>query len=266
LGGQHKWPRDSRLRTNALLAPPDSRPRWKKVVSNPWRSRVPQLFGALVLLAGVMTSCSSASSNGNTFNNNTSDGNCSVCSVGCSNGLVTSGLVLDPPGCGTQCATSFCPGGCSLDGKVCLASTLADGGLGSCVASQLTATQGLLRTGGVAVSQGYTILLATSAALACALASDAGTAPANSAVSLVINFPPSTAGTVTVMPGAQLAVLTTWNDGGVVERTAATAGAVVVNVSQPGGGLIGSYQLQFGMDAEEGSFTAPACDVCVTPP
>ncbi len=239
---------------------------WTNFVSKPMLSRLPQLIGALALLVGLTTNCSSNSSIGNDFNSNNSEGGCSECAVGCSNGLVTSGLVLDPPGCGTQCATSFCPGGCSSDGKMCLAWTLADGGLGSCVASQLTVTQGLLRTGGVAVSQGDTILLASSAAAACALAGDGGAAPSSAAVSLVINVPPSYAGYLPVTAESQLAVLATWNDGGVLERTPATAGAVNVNVSQPGGGFIGSYQLQFGTDAEEGSFTAPSCNVCASPP
>ena len=216
---------------------------------------------ALALLVGSAAGCSS-----NDGNINDGDTKCAVCPTSCSNGLVTIGLVLDPPGCGSQCSTQFCPGGCSSDGKTCLGFTVADGGEGSCVASQLTATQGLLKSGGVAVSRGTTIILATSAALACELTGDAGTeAQYPSAAALIIDFPPGFAGTATASSGSQLAVLTAWSAVG-PERTPATSGSVEVNLSQPGGGLIGTYSLQFGADAELGSFTAPECDVCVTPP
>jgi hypothetical protein len=134
------------------------------------------------------------------------------------------------------------------------------------VASQLKATQGLLKSGGVAVSHGTTIILATSAAIACELTGDAGPQSQHpSAAALVIDFPPGFAGTATAKSGSQLAELTSWNDGG-VERTPATSGSVEVNLSQPGGGLIGIYSLQFGADAEVGGFTAPECDVCETAP
>jgi hypothetical protein len=222
--------------------------------------RIPHLLaGAVVVVVSSAVGCSSD-------DGGTSDGDCSVCPTSCSNGLVTIGLVLDPPGCGTQCATQFCPGACSSDGKTCLGFTVADGGAGSCVASQLTATQGLLKSGGVAVSQGTTIILATSAALACELTGDAGTETQNpNAAAVVIDFPPGFAGTASVTSGSNLAELKTWSDVG-VERTPATAGSVEVKLSQPGGGLIGTYSLQFGADTEVGGFTAPECDVCTTPP
>jgi hypothetical protein len=38
-----------------------------------------------------------------------------------------------------------------------------------------------------------------------------------------------------------------------------------VNVNDPIGGLIGSYDLVFGSDAESGTFIAPACDPCQGP-
>ncbi len=191
---------------------------------------------------------------------------CQVCQTGCSGGLVTLGDVLTPPGCGSQCQTSFCPGGCSSDAKTCLNFNGPDGGPGSCIASNLTATSGAFGSHGVAVAQDTTIRLASSAPVACELASDAGLATLGSPASaIVIDFPPNMAGTIDVTSGSPLAKLVTRNDGGVTEL-AATSGSVEVNVSQPGGGLIGSYSLMFGSDLEEGSFTAPACDVCATPP
>jgi hypothetical protein len=39
-----------------------------------------------------------------------------------------------------------------------------------------------------------------------------------------------------------------------------------MTLDQLGGGMIGNYSLTFGTDAENGTFTAPACDVCATPP
>jgi hypothetical protein len=198
------------------------------------------------------------------------DSGCSWCAESCGQGLVTVGAFLDPPGCGSQCTTFFCPGGCSSDCVTCLATEPADGGLGSCVASQLIATQGVLSLaadGGVAIEYGSKVFLATSADLACQSTVDAGIAPPGGSAAVVeLTFPANFAGTLHIDPYLGLgAQLTTWRNG-TVSRSPATSGALVLFLQQPGGGVIGTYSLTFGTDSEQGSFTAPACDVCTTPP
>src|SRR5438270_11069509 len=98
---------------------------------------------------------------------------CQQCDAGCGRGLATFGLVLTPPGCGSQCARGFCAV-CTADSTGCAAQHPLDGGRGTCVASLLTVSKGTLKPGGVAVSQGSTVFLATSASAACALSRDAG--------------------------------------------------------------------------------------------
>jgi hypothetical protein len=66
--------------------------------------------------------------------------------------------------------------------------------------------------------------------------------------------------------GGSAAVLTVWKDGAVqVDNEYATSGSVDVNLNDPIGGLMGSYDLVFGSDAERGTFIAPACDACKGP-
>ncbi len=116
--------------------------------------------------------------------------------------------------------------------------------------------------------QGSTILLTSSALLACEASSDAGLPTSHgSATALSISHTSEMTGTSSVSPGSDLAVLTTWVDGGIVQ-VAATSGSVDVTVDVPviGGGDEGSYDLTFGSDVERGTFVAPSCNACLTPP
>jgi hypothetical protein len=176
---------------------------------------------------------------------------------------VTTGDVLDPPGCGSQCQTSFCPGGCSTDGLTCLNYyTSLDGGLGTCAASQLSPSHGELASSGVAVYQGLLVVLSSSAAVACAVSNDGGTV---SGTALVLDIPTNQGGMLNVSDRPTLATLVIFDDGGVT-RTPATSGSVFINTVDPNGGAMGQYSLQLSTGTEEGSFVAPACDVCATPP
>jgi len=217
---------------------------------------------------------------------------CDECAACCGQGLVAGNLPLDPPGCGGQCQVSFCPGGCN--GTTCLGYQAGpNGGVGNCAASHLTAGAGLLNDAGVAIEIGQvinggtgtggcvdlehvggttggapvvasdTIVLATSAAAACAVTADAGLQSTTNAAALAVSLASNFAGTVAVTPNC--AVLTTWSAGGVT-RTPATSGQLSINLSQPGGGFIGSYSIAFGSDVEQGTFIAPDCDICLTPP
>ena len=165
-------------------------------------------------------------------------GSCRVCDGGCSTGLFTSGLVLTPPGCGSQCATRFCPGGCSDDRTCRDINQGPDGGLGSCVASHTS-------DGRVAITRGNLIIIGKDGADAC----DGGT--------LIIDPPPRSAGTTEVRARPELATR---------NGVRASSGSVSVNLDQPGGGRIGSYALVFPDGSESADFVAPECDVCATPP
>lgn len=215
----------------------------------------PPRFAALLWLLGTATGCVNDSC---------------LCTPSCAAGLVTVGLILDSSGCSSQCLTKFCVGGCSSDGKVCEGLTVPDGGIASCVASRLTASQGQLAcTGpacvGVAVSGPDRLWLSSSATLACDVARDAGTSLGPAAAAIAIDFPPAFVGTLSVTPAAPLATLTLRGDAGLT-RSPATSGTVDLTLAQPGGGVMGTYSLQFGSDTEVGSFTAPACDVCLPAP
>jgi len=107
------------------------------------------------------------------------------------------------------------------------------------------------------------VIIASSASAACALqGGDAGTgAPLNGAA---IAFMADTCCT-----GASGAQLTVWKNGVVViDAENATSGSVGESLNQPGtgGGTMGGYNLTFGSDVEEGSFVAPACDICAGGP
>jgi hypothetical protein len=195
---------------------------------------------------------------------------CSFCAnPSCGNGLIST-APISSPGCVEMCQSQFCPGGCTPDGTTCVAFALSDGGVGTCSASQLIVTSGQLPStedgGGVAVAQGSTVVLASSAELACVINFDAGFLPPSPAVVLslnIANFTSTVGNTAVLGPGG--ATLTTWVDGGRV-TTSATLGSLTLTLQQPGGGVMADYTLQFGSDIETGSFIAPDCDVCTTPP
>ena len=192
---------------------------------------------------------------------------CEICDAGCSNGLVTMCLVLDPPGCGAQSATQFCPYGCTPQGPESCNFYPYDGAVSSgCIASAVTVQAGTLgaqdagKPAAVTVfdPSGDTVIVATGAAAACAAEGDAGiAADAGTQAVLVLPTPVGAAGTF----GAAGAELTVWKSGAAT-RQAASGGSIIVNLDQPGAGKIGSYDVTFGSDVEQGTFIAPACDVC----
>jgi hypothetical protein len=191
---------------------------------------------------------------------------CSSCEGSCNRGIQTQCLILDPPGCGAQTSFMFCPGGCV--GGACSVS-LPDGSLGNCVASSLVTSQGSLAAGASSVavsallSTNWELTFASSAALACAATRDGGLAASSGTGSvLTMPLPTGFGGTVS----AAGAVLTLLDGGATPDVEAATGGSLELNLSQPGGGLLGSYDLFFGADEEKGNFLAPQCDVCATPP
>jgi hypothetical protein len=221
---------------------------------------------------------------------------CEVCDAGCSNGLVTLCLVLDPPGCGAQSATQFCPYGCTPDGPEACNFYPFDGAISTgCIASSATIDQGVLSGLGAGVPAAVTsflpsaqsIVVATSASAACGVTSgaDAGTESGNGGV-LTFLVPAMSGGEFPIGPGDSAVPLTvTESDAGVgmregglsvarlsvwkngvlaVDGQSASSGSITVNVSQPGGGTIGSYDLFFGSDEERGTFVAPECDICTT--
>jgi hypothetical protein len=76
------------------------------------------------------------------------------------------------------------------------------------------------------------------------------------------------AGMNTVVPGEAAAQLTVWKNGALLRSAEyATSGSVSVNVYDPIGGVMGSYDLTFenGDVVEQGTFIAPACDPCTMP-
>jgi hypothetical protein len=230
---------------------------------------------AAVFAAGMAAACAGKESAGSgdgggssgSSGSNGSSGSCSACDAGCTNGLVTRCLVLDPPGCGSQSSTSFCPYGCSADVPGgCNFSPVDGAAAPGCTASAATIQEGaLLGQGGtpVAVTTGSStlqVIVATGAGAACALGQgEAGAIGSGGA--LTIPVPANAAGTFP----ATGAKLTVWKSGIlVIDAESATSGSVTVNVNQPdeGGGTIGSYDVTFGSDDERGTFVAPACDIC----
>jgi hypothetical protein len=217
------------------------------------------------------------------------DNKCELCNGGCSDGLVTTCLVLDPPGCGAQSALGFCPGGCTPEGCNYYP---VDGSTPGCVASSATMLQGALaaNSGAVAItrlpSDGPVVVVATSKTIACAASgNDGGTVSGGDGAFLAIQVAPheagvevigpdhitsqvmvakSDAGMNTVVPGEAVAQLTVWKNGVLVQDAEyATSGTVSVNVYDPIGGIMGSYDLTFSNgDVEQGTFIAPACDPC----
>jgi hypothetical protein len=75
-------------------------------------------------------------------------------------------------------------------------------------------------------------------------------------------LPTGFAGQVAIGSGAS-AELTVW-DNGMASRNnqMAMSGSVSIALSQPGGGIMGSYDLAFTSHEEVGDFVAPECDVC----
>jgi len=169
-----------------------------------------------------------------------------------------------------------------------------DGAVSSgCVASSATIQRGVLQGSAIAaattsfLSTGPHVIIATSASAACAASADGGGVPpgGNGAI-LSMMVPAMAAGTFVIgashitsepmvskdggvavlVPGASAAQLTVWKNGSLaVDSQYATSGSVEVNVSDPIGGLMGSYDLIFGADVEQGTFIAPACDPCTGP-
>jgi hypothetical protein len=202
------------------------------------------------------------------------DGSCMECHPACSNGLVTRCLPLLPPGCGAQPSQTFCPGGCSADapGECNNASSTAPAG---CIASAATTTQGALAAHGSDVPVAVTTFLAaetrivvsTSAGAACSSATGTtGALTTGSGALLAFEVPSSFAGTVGVSERGSAARLTSWKNGAIVADELATLGTIMLNLQQPGGGTMGSYDLVFPSGREQGTFVAPACDICTRSP
>jgi hypothetical protein len=237
----------------------------------------------ILLLCTTTFGCSSGQSQ---------DNNCEVCNGGCSDGLMTTCLSLDPPGCGAQSALGFCPGGCTPEGCNYYP---VDGSTSSCVASSATIQQGALAAGSGAVAitrfvpVGPVVVIATSKTIACATTSaDGGVASSGDGALLAIQVATNEAGgedvreqyvvsnpTVVKNDAGRnklvldeaVAQLTVWKNGALVQDAEyAASGTVSVNDFEPIGGVIGSYDLTFGNgDVEHGTFIAPACDPCTDP-
>jgi hypothetical protein len=195
---------------------------------------------------------------------------CQTCSGGCRNGLVTMCLILDPPGCGAQSSTEFCPYGCNVDAPAGCNFYPVDGGTSSgCAASAATIQKGALAGPGARVavtsfsSTEARVVVATSASAACASESDGGaTVVTGSGAVLTLSMPANFAGQVAIGAGAS-ARLTVWANGALtIADQQATAGSVSLTLSQPGGGTMGSYSFTFAADEESGTFVAPTCQIC----
>jgi hypothetical protein len=140
-----------------------------------------------------------------------------------------------------------------------------------CTASSVTIQHGNVAEQGSDTSVAVTsslatkmrVIVATSTTAACASEGDAGveTGTGSGAI-LTMLLPTGFAGQVAIGSGAD-AQLTVWKNGArVIDNQIANSGAVSLNLSQPGGGTMGSYDLSFGGDEETGSFVAPECDIC----
>lgn len=224
-------------------------------------------FGAILLLVvSAAFGCDPPSSS------QAQDG-CEVCDGGCSNGLVTMCLALDPPGCGAQSALGFCPGGCTPQGPEACNYYPVDGATSGCVASSATIQQGALQGASAPVaitsfsSSSPRVIVATAQAASCSASNDdGGQTFAGDGAFLALDVAPNEAATEAV-PGQAVAHLTAWQNGVLVrDAEAATSGTVSVNVYDPSGGVMGSYDLTFDNgDVEQGTFIAPACDPCTMP-
>jgi hypothetical protein len=214
------------------------------------RTALMSILTALVVALGCSANGSGTAGNG-----------CQVCNGGCKNGLVTVCLGLLPPGCGSQSSTQFCPYGCAPDASGGCHFYPEDGAVPSgCAASSATIVQGALSGAGSDARAATSFLatetrvvVATTANAACASTVDAGVAPPSGSgaaltMSLLMNF----AGQVAIGAGVR-AQLTTWKNGAfVINNQSATAGTVSLNLNQPSGGTMGSYDLMFTADEEMG--------------
>jgi hypothetical protein len=108
------------------------------------------------------------------------------------------------------------------------------------------------------------LVVASSADAACRATSMSSAAPTGTGATLTVFLPSNFAG----MTGASSnAHLTTWKDGAiVVNDETATVGTVMLTLQQPDGGTMGTYDITFPSGHEQGSFVAPACDICVSKP
>jgi len=193
-----------------------------------------------------------------------------VCHPECGNGLVTTCLPLFSGG--SQPQTAFCPYGCASDSEGECNAGPADGSAPSgCAASAATIQQGaLLETGatGVAVTTFGTetwVVVATDAGSACASAGDSAvTTAVGTGAFLTLSFPSNFAGQVAIGPNVH-ARLSAWKNGSLIANDqGATSGNISVDLSQPHGGTMGSYDLTFAAGEERGTFVAPECDICTT--
>jgi hypothetical protein len=136
---------------------------------------------------------------------------CEVCDGGCRNGLVTVCLALDPPGCGGQSLTQFCPYGCTPDGPEPCNFYPVDGAVSSrCIASSATIQPGTLQEQGATAPVAVTtflptearVIIATTASAACTAAGEAGaTTDAEIQAALTLLVPLNTAGTFPIGAG-----------------------------------------------------------------
>jgi len=250
---------------------------------------------AMILVLGLGCGSGPLNTGGGSAKAVTSGGSCEVCNAGCADGLVTTCLVITPPGCGAQSSVGFCPYGCTPNGPEVCNFYPVDGAVSSgCIASSATISRGALM--GFSAPTATTsfpstaprVIIASSASAACAASTpQGGTPPDGNGAVLTLTVPAMSAGTFvigashavsepmvlkndggmpTLVPGESAAQLTVWKNGSVqLDGAYATDGSVTVNVGDPIGGLIGSYDLVFGFDSERGTFIAPACDACQGP-
>jgi hypothetical protein len=208
------------------------------------------------------------------------------CNAGCSNGIVTMCDILSPlpGGCpSVEVATSFCPFGCNQD-KSEDSCNYYPTDAGMCGASAATITTGMLTPSdghapqavSALVSSMVRVTVATSLGAACTAGVDAGLdLGTTSGAFLTFLVPQSATGTVLVTG----ATLTVWKSGVPVLRDeASTSGSVRVTLQDfhtvsnemtgdsIQGGIVGTYDVSFGSDVEQGSFIAPLCNACPAGP
>ncbi len=155
----------------------------------------------------------------------------------------------------------MCPYGCDPTGLNPCPGSPFDGGVArGCTASSVTSQQGATNAAVAVTVAGATgaILLAPTAASACAVETDAGVAPDGGAFAvLVVPFSQSSASSFSGV-GAQRI---TWQNGASTIATA-IGGTVTLTANQGSAGAAGSYSLTFSDGVESGTFVAPACDAC----